>query len=220
MGRPIQTMRMGQATTPITDMRDDLVIARSVNAAGEHLELRIGVDGDPENPREWDNLGTMAFMHRRYSLGDKHPFRSPEEIAEHVKATRAVALPVWMFDHSGLTLATDPTMFRAFDGAGWDWGQLGVIYAEADRVRSVFRVKIITAEVRARAVAQLEGEVSDYNLYLQGLCYGYEAIRDGDTVDSCWGFFTDDPFGADSAIRSYLDGEFVALFDAMAGGRR
>ena len=36
-------------------------------------------DQDPMNPRECDNLGTMACWHRRYVLGDEQPSESPEE---------------------------------------------------------------------------------------------------------------------------------------------
>ena len=36
-------------------------------------------DDDPMNPRECDNLGTMACWHRRYVLGDKQPSESPKE---------------------------------------------------------------------------------------------------------------------------------------------
>jgi hypothetical protein len=44
------------------------------------ISLEIFFDEDPLNPREeFDNLGTMVCFHRRYSLGDKHPYSSPKE---------------------------------------------------------------------------------------------------------------------------------------------
>lgn len=39
--------------------------------------LKIIPDVDPENPRQWDNLGTMACWHRRYDLGDERPKCDP-----------------------------------------------------------------------------------------------------------------------------------------------
>ena len=30
--------------------------------------LEIYFDSSPQNPRNWDNLGTMVCLHRRYSL--------------------------------------------------------------------------------------------------------------------------------------------------------
>jgi len=40
--------------------------------------INIQLDNDPQDPREWDNLGTMVCFHKRYSLGDKHRYSSPE----------------------------------------------------------------------------------------------------------------------------------------------
>jgi len=39
-------------------------------------------DPDPSNPREEDTFGHMACWHRRYTLGDTHPFHSPEQFDE------------------------------------------------------------------------------------------------------------------------------------------
>lgn len=42
--------------------------------------LKISLDWDAPNPREdYDNLGTMVCWHRRYTLGDKHNFKEPED---------------------------------------------------------------------------------------------------------------------------------------------
>lgn len=35
--------------------------------------LKIIQDDSPESPRDWDNLGTMACWHGRYTLGDEQP---------------------------------------------------------------------------------------------------------------------------------------------------
>jgi hypothetical protein len=39
---------------------------------GRYL-IQIDYDDDPQDPREWDNLGTMACWHRKYNLGDEQP---------------------------------------------------------------------------------------------------------------------------------------------------
>ena len=41
--------------------------------------FRLVHDDEPQSPREWDNLGTMACWHRRYTLGDEQPSASPIE---------------------------------------------------------------------------------------------------------------------------------------------
>lgn len=41
--------------------------------------VRIFADPNPESPRQWDNLGTMACWHRRYNLGDEQPKVAPDQ---------------------------------------------------------------------------------------------------------------------------------------------
>lgn len=42
--------------------------------------LSIYYDDYPESPREWDNLGTMVCWHRRYNLGDKTDYKTPDHL--------------------------------------------------------------------------------------------------------------------------------------------
>lgn len=67
----------------------------------EDKELRISQDENPDNPREWDNLCTMACFHRRYNLGDRHDFKSPEELESFVARDSVIALPLYLYDHGG-----------------------------------------------------------------------------------------------------------------------
>lgn len=39
---------------------------------------------DPESPREWSNVGTMACFHSRYTLGDKHDMKEPGDLIQHL----------------------------------------------------------------------------------------------------------------------------------------
>lgn len=50
--------------------------------------LKIYPDMDPESPREWSNLGTMACWHRRYNLGDEQPDESPIDYMEYLIAEK------------------------------------------------------------------------------------------------------------------------------------
>ena len=40
-------------------------------AEDDKYRLEVILDTYPENPRKWDNLGTMVCSHRRYDLGDE-----------------------------------------------------------------------------------------------------------------------------------------------------
>jgi hypothetical protein len=51
----------------------------AVKTSGRYT-LKIVIDEDPPNPREdRDNLGRMVCWHKRYSLGDKHDYKEPED---------------------------------------------------------------------------------------------------------------------------------------------
>jgi hypothetical protein len=156
----------------------------------KNYNAEIVKDADPQNPREErDNLGTMVFLHKRYQLGDKHDLSSDEVVAM-TKRDDIIWLPVYMFDHSGLTLRTDPSEFQACDPHGWDWGQLGIIYVTHADVLREWEVKEVTPELRERVERVLRIEVETYSQYLQGDVWGYSVTdSDGTVLDSCYGFY-------------------------------
>lgn len=158
------------------------------------LTIEIHREEYPEDPREWDNLGTMVCFHRNYRLGDKHDYPAPESLSDLERIIEEDNGPclfktLWLLDHSGLAMRT--TDFWE-DSGHWDSGIVGVIYVPLSKVREEYSVKRVTKKVRDQALSCLEGEVIDYNNYLQGNVYGY-VIRDkdGEHVDSCWGYFPD-----------------------------
>lgn len=51
---------------------------------GKRQILEIVDDMYPESPREWGNVGTMVCFHRRYSLGDAHDFREPDDFLQNM----------------------------------------------------------------------------------------------------------------------------------------
>lgn len=157
------------------------------------MAIQIHVDEDPENPRDWDNLGTMVCFHNRYRLGDKHSYKSAYEfklwVTEHKEVLAdVVALNLFLMDHSGLVMRTNSDAFKACDSQGWDWGQVGVIYVTYERIKKEFGS--CDAEAIDNARAALVGEVETYSQYLAGEVYGY-AITDegGNTIESQWGIY-------------------------------
>lgn len=156
--------------------------------------LSVYPDESPENPREWDNVSQMVCFHRRYSLGDKHDYRSEDfngwdEIQAQIERDHDVALilPVYMYDHSGVLLATSPF------SCPWDSGQVGFIFVTADTIRREFHCKRIGKRIRAKVEALMASELAVYNQYLNGEVYGF-VLTDpkGEDEDSCWGFYGDD----------------------------
>jgi hypothetical protein len=149
-------------------------------------KIEIYQDSDPESPREWDNVGTMVCFHSRYTLGDKHGFGSPDEFQEWVEENKediVVILPIYMYDHSGITISTSRTG-QYVDR--WDSGQVGYIYVTKDKVKEEWGE---TDKAIEKATSYLEGEVETYDQYLTGDIYGF--IINGLYVngDSCWNFY-------------------------------
>lgn len=161
----------------------------------EQVIFEICLDPDPDDPRSWDNLGTMICWHRRYQLGDWHDYVDPKAFRAEIHDGNAVILPVFLFDHSGLTLSTSCEIFRAFDAVGWDWGQLGYIFAFKADICQAYRVKRLTPALIAQVQEVLRDEVAVYNKFVQGDVYSYLLTdrRTGDVVDACTGFFGDNP---------------------------
>lgn len=139
----------------------------------------------------------MVCLHKRYAIGDKHDIRADDftcwgGVKEYLCEEKGavVMLPLYLLDHGGITMATDSSVFRACDPAGWDWGQVGFIYATREAVLAYFARKRLTKSLLDRAKAVLANEVEVYDQYLQGDVWGYILEDDqGNGVYSLWGLF-------------------------------
>lgn len=158
--------------------------------------LEMIQDTDPANPRtERDNLGTMICFHKRYSLGDKHDydtnqFTSWEDMRNKLvnRLDIAVILPLYLYDHSSITIATTPF------SCPWDSGQIGYVYVTKEKARKEYMVKRLTKQKLALIEKVLLTEVETYDQYLTGDVWGYRVYNsDGDEIESVWGFYGDDP---------------------------
>jgi hypothetical protein len=165
--------------------------------------LKIEHDCDPQSPREWDNLGTMVCWHRNYNLGDEQPSEDPQEYIDELAPH--VALPLYLYDHGGITMSTGSF------ACPWDSGQVGFIYVSIAKVKAEYGWKVLTAKRRKQIEQYLRNEVQTYDHYLRGDVYGFTVEQwDGagwDNEDSCWGFFGDDV--NESGMMCYLDRDFT-----------
>lgn len=170
--------------------------------------LKIIPDENPLNPRtDCDHLGTMLCWHRRYSLGDSHPYDTPQDFAESAAAKDMfVCLPVYLLDHSGLYVSVND-----FNDS-WDSGQLGFIYCTKQDAQKWFNNTDVTEDEIKK---ELTAEVEEYNDYLNGAWYGFliEGL-DGEVEDSCGGFRYDGSMKKlASEMKSYVSDKYYALFD-------
>lgn len=151
--------------------------------------IKICQDENALDPREWDDtFGKMVCYHRRYDLGDKQHAMPLDDLNAIIEEPGVVYLPLYLMDHSGLCMNTHG--FRHEDPQGWDWGFVGIIYADAEAILKEFGTTDLTDEIRAKAEEILKGEVETYSRCLSGDVFGYVIEGpDGEFVDSCWGFY-------------------------------
>lgn len=187
--------------------------------------IRIVNDDTPENPREWDNVGTMICFHSRYSLGDGSTNLSPsdwleslalgadsklenrlERLSEQESVDAAIwvvlekhffFLPLYLYDHSGITMNTSGF------SCGWDSGQVGWIYVPKEIAKNEYGITRFTKKQVERVERLLKNEVEVYDQFLRGDVHGFiceewkthcEHCEDGDweEVESCYGFYGND----------------------------
>jgi len=188
----------------------------------DNHELHIVHDEDPDSPRNWDNLGTMICVHGRYNLGDVHYkskleclqhiatslgiteiindldmfeeiYDDEEQLEDWIKSREDfVILPLYLYDHSGITMSTSSFSCR------WDSGQVGYIYCSTDKILKEYGTTDSDTLIKVENI--LEGEVEEYDQYLTGDVYGFklykvETCNKGhkhlEFVDSCYGFYGD-----------------------------
>jgi hypothetical protein len=159
-------------------------------------ELKVEHDDDPMNPRrEWDNLGTMVCFHKRYDLGDKTDYRSQdfdswEELEEGILENEGevVMLPLYLYDHSGITISTSPF------GCNWDSGKVGIIFVSKHKINK-------EGIDGSKVLEYLENEVKTYDSYLRGEVYQYRVYEietcslgheHRTLVESCGGYFDEE----------------------------
>jgi hypothetical protein len=161
-------------------MKDEYVVKQA--QVGKYY-VKVMHDNYAESPRSWDNLGTMICFHNRHNLGDKHNMEQ-EELLELVKRKDVFSLPLFLYDHSGITISC-----HSFNDK-WDSGKIGYIYVSKETIKKEFSNKKFTKKFKKQIYSILESEVNTYDKYLTGEVYGYVVKNEtGDETDSCWGYY-------------------------------
>jgi hypothetical protein len=143
-----------------------------------NYQLDIIIDDMAESPiTAFDNVGQMVLRHRKYNLPneidlDFDSFLSWDEVYDFLHTKYAFILPIYMYDHGGITISTNP-----FNDP-WDSGQIGYIVTNEDHEGKTLEI--------------LRNEVEIFSQYLEGHCYGFRITKDGEEIESCFGFYGDD----------------------------
>lgn len=183
----------------------------SHTAAIGGLILQVIADDDRESPRDWSTNATMVCDHRRYNLGDddghataRDAIRSSRDYSEAwedcekdgldfsegpdlykaiQRCTDILSLPLYLYDHSGITMSTGRF------SCPWDSGQVGFIFMTKAKILEAFMAKgtRLTPALKAKAYGYMESDVTVYDQYLTGDVWGYtiEAANGDDLPDDC-----------------------------------
>lgn len=118
---------------------------------------------------------------------------------ERILAEHFVILPLYLYDHSGITISTGSF------SCPWDSGQVGFIYVPICRLRQLWGDNFPeghTAQSWGRKI--LESEVDEYDAYLTGDVVGVIAEdEEGEEIDSCWGYFPDEKGSHDYVVDEF-----------------
>jgi len=151
------------------------------NFTHNRCNIEINYDDSDHSPRENDNISTMACWHTRYNLGDKQISSLNEsEIIEAYPDIIAI-LPLYLYDHSGLTINTTGFSCR------WDSGQVGWAFITKDRAEYMG----VSEWSKDKLLEAIRAEVKEYDQYLRGEVYGFTVSEpSGKVMESVGGFYS------------------------------
>lgn len=193
-------------------MPRDEYIAHSESYKGYDIE--IVQDEDCSSPRENDNLGTIIAASRgmfsdevipsyydspyrwlRQLACDKVRANDPEVITdEHIerilhKYYVILAIDVFDYGYNARVRVADDVMSQDVDG---------YIYADREKIFKEYSVssldeieKAYSESARTMCERLFRSEISELNNWLESNCWGYRIVRDGEEIESCWGFIGD-----------------------------
>jgi hypothetical protein len=187
-------------------------ILKTVDYKG--YKINILIDSDPVNPREeFDPLTKMVCFHNRYSLGDKTQYKSSDynnwtELKNAICKREDVAIiePLYLYDHSGITISTQPF------SCSFDSGQIGFIYITKQALRDNYSVKRVNTKTLKKAQINIENEVAIYDNYITDEVYGFIITdEEGEEVSRSYGYYGYDH--EDSGLLSQAKEEINAMVE-------
>ena len=169
-----------------------------------------------------ENVRTGYYSSEQFFRDDWPMYRKAQQVlrgggsvsdyAQKVAQEHYYVLPLYLYDHSGITMRTSSF------GCQWDSGQVGYIFVTKEKAIAEWGTHhmlptmvdgVCTGYTKGAPLTdadyyeRLDGEVETYDQYLTGDVFWYvveEVDEDGDVVgmfDSCGGFFGRDSAEAD-----------------------
>lgn len=198
--------------------------------------IEIHYDDTPNDPRDWDNMGTLLMNGRNTgriweepcisqrslddeSYGGDDDWGWPLVIREVIEDLDArVILPFEYIDYGsngcalkprGQTLTVAKGRVPHRDVLREQYDRIsGIMYVTHDKLGEEYGTQRISKSIMDRALLCLRGELATMSLYFNNACYGYIVKNEyGTNLDACWGLYSyDDGY--------YDDGMTFALAEA------
>ena len=216
------------------------------SATRDDFVLEVTRDENADNPRSWDNVGTIVSWNAHTRFGDKtineqYQFElvllgilndsmnlsdsQYENIMEFANAdvlyaaikkhTKAALLPVYLYDHSGISISTCSRKFSMFDPARWDWGISGIIYCTESKIKKEYDVSEVTDETRKKAEDALRQEIKTLDMYFSGDVYEYTLQQGEEILDSCSGIYGEGLDELKKELKGVLSAEYHDLIENL-----
>lgn len=140
-------------------------IAETIEYKGHTIEIKH--DENPWSPRENDNICVIHIGHKRYAFGDKNynDIESIDKAKREAKRQGDIVLPIYMYDHSGITISLNPF------ACPWDSGQVGFVQVPRKKIIEEFGKKNFTPKLKKKALKWAVIEVDELDSYLTGEVY-------------------------------------------------
>lgn len=198
-------------------------IARAVDPRIGYVEVCME-ECAYENPiRDWDHIADVMLIHRYRGLAtldDDPRDYSIREISERYALDGGLALPIFAYDHSGVSFSTsndypynDP----------WDAGIAGIAYVSPEKARAEWGENLTPQELREKCRDSIKSLVSLMNAVAAGECYHVTWYdTECNAVDSCGGFWKTDDYTYEEMFRDmaeYAPEEYQPLFKRLEMGR-
>ena len=160
------------------------------NNDGSIENIKICYDENSDSPRDWDNLAEIVVTNSYKHLGDTvlTEYDEDEDEDEGMDDLYAVWKPLYIYDHSGISLSTTPF------SCPWDSGQIGYVGVTWETAKREFSY-MSGDRLIERLNDVIEGEIATLNAWVNGEVYGYiytKTDSEGNEIeyDSCWGYYS------------------------------
>jgi hypothetical protein len=182
---------------------EKLATIAAKNEKGEVFSIVKTYSDYAENPREYSEHSSRFYtFERSYFSPDSHNYSSvgewaddlgvelgnePDDLIKSMKDKGYIALPVWRFEHSGVSYSA--SLNNPYF-CPWDSGMVGIIYMSYTDIRKEYGVSRVDVKTIEKVRKNLALQVKEYSYYANGEVYLYELYdNNGESIEISGPFY-------------------------------